>query len=99
VTAGLTISEAVTASVTVYVSSQFSLAWQSAGGATGGLIVSGGTFSAGGASINQAAAGLTCAGNGTANGTAAPDTIIFDIPSFTGTNCLWSTNNHFALHR
>jgi hypothetical protein len=98
VSAGLTITDPVTATTTPYVT-QATTTWQSAGGATGSFVVTPGASISGTFSIQIGAAGFNCSGTGTLTGTASAAAIAFDVPSISGSICQWSTNNHFDLHR
>jgi len=98
VSAGLTLTDSVTATTSPYVD-QVTTSWQSAGGATGSFLVTPAPSISGTFSIQIGAAGLSCSGTGNLTGTASASAIAFDVPSISGSNCQWSTNNHFELHR
>jgi len=97
-TAGVTVTDTVTATLTQS-GSQVTAGWTAASGATGTLAFAAAAGFTGPFTINEPALGFTCTGSGQASGTAAVDALAFDVPSIGGSGCQWSTNNHFALHR
>ena len=98
VTGAVTITDAITATTTPYVG-QVTTSWQAASGATGSFLVTPGATISGVFSVQIPGSGLNCTGTGTLSGTASPTSIAFDVPSISGSNCQWSTGNHFDLHR
>jgi hypothetical protein len=96
---GLTITDAVTATASPYLS-QETIAWQAASGPSGSFFLAnpGAAFS-GTLNVQQSGLGLNCAGTGAMTGTATASTLTLDVPSISGSSCQWSTSNHFVLHR
>jgi hypothetical protein len=98
VTAGVTVTDTVTATLT---QSAFSVSgtWTSAGGASGTLSFAVDASFVGSMSIVRTLlTGTVCSANSTISGSAEASNLQFAAASFSGTGlCQWATDNRFTL--